>query len=213
MWNAPHCRATSPSCTSRSRQSTSRAELGAVVERATGDVADVVLVVLAEVGGVRARHGAVLAHPRDGHRRVEAAGERDADALADREGDEDLRHRARHATGGPVRPRRRLLAWVCTICVYSCAMNERHRLIAVILDRREVTSQQQLVELLAEQGVAVTQATVSRDLDRLGAVRVAGTVTWSTPCPRATSRSTRRSCSARCSARCVSIESRPTSAS
>ena len=51
-------------------------------------------------------------------------------------------------------------------------MNERHRLIAVILDRREVTSQQQLVELLAEQGVAVTQATVSRDLDRLGAVRV-----------------------------------------
>ena len=51
-------------------------------------------------------------------------------------------------------------------------MNERHRLIAVILDRREVTSQQQLVELLSEQGVAVTQATVSRDLDRLGAVRV-----------------------------------------
>jgi transcriptional regulator of arginine metabolism len=51
-------------------------------------------------------------------------------------------------------------------------MNERHRLIAVILDRREVTSQQQLVELLAEQGVAVTQATVSRDLDRLSAVRV-----------------------------------------
>jgi transcriptional regulator of arginine metabolism len=51
-------------------------------------------------------------------------------------------------------------------------MNERHRLIAVILDRREVTSQQQLVELLGEQGVAVTQATVSRDLDRLAAVRV-----------------------------------------
>ncbi len=51
-------------------------------------------------------------------------------------------------------------------------MNERHRLIAVILDRREVTSQQQLVELLSEQGVSVTQATVSRDLDRLAAVRV-----------------------------------------
>jgi transcriptional regulator of arginine metabolism len=52
------------------------------------------------------------------------------------------------------------------------AVNERHRLISIILDRREVTSQQQLVELLAEQGVMVTQATVSRDLDRLGAVRV-----------------------------------------
>ena len=51
-------------------------------------------------------------------------------------------------------------------------MNERQRLIALILDRREVTSQQQLVELLSEQKVAVTQATVSRDLDRLGAVRV-----------------------------------------
>ena len=51
-------------------------------------------------------------------------------------------------------------------------MNERQRLITIILDRREVTSQQQLVELLGEQGVAVTQATVSRDLDRLGAVRV-----------------------------------------
>ena len=51
-------------------------------------------------------------------------------------------------------------------------MNERQRLITVLLDRHEVTSQQQVVELLGEQGVAVTQATVSRDLDRLGAVRV-----------------------------------------
>ena len=44
--------------------------------------------------------------------------------------------------------------------------------IAALLERHEVTSQQQLVELLADIGVAVTQATVSRDLDRLGAVRV-----------------------------------------
>ena len=51
-------------------------------------------------------------------------------------------------------------------------MNERQRLIGIILDRREVTSQVQLVELLGTQGIAVTQATVSRDLDRLGAVRV-----------------------------------------
>ena len=72
---------------------------------------------------------------------------------------------------GPVAPAP-LACMDMRLRVYSCAMNERHRLIAVILDRREVTSQQQLVELLAEQGVAVTQATVSRDLDRLGAVRV-----------------------------------------
>jgi transcriptional regulator of arginine metabolism len=51
-------------------------------------------------------------------------------------------------------------------------VNHRQQLIAAILDRHEVTSQTQLVEELASQGVAVTQATVSRDLDRLGAVRV-----------------------------------------
>jgi transcriptional regulator of arginine metabolism len=51
-------------------------------------------------------------------------------------------------------------------------MNHRQQLIAAILDRREVTSQMQLVELLAEQGINVTQATASRDLERLGAVRV-----------------------------------------
>jgi transcriptional regulator of arginine metabolism len=51
-------------------------------------------------------------------------------------------------------------------------MNARQQLIAAILDRHDVTSQMQLVELLAAQGVIVTQATVSRDLDRLGAIRV-----------------------------------------
>ena len=51
-------------------------------------------------------------------------------------------------------------------------MNDRQRLIAVLLDRHEVTSQQQLVELLQSQKVSVTQATVSRDLDRIGAVRI-----------------------------------------
>ena len=45
-------------------------------------------------------------------------------------------------------------------------------MIASLLDRRAVASQPQLVDLLAEQGVHVTQATVSRDLERLGAVRV-----------------------------------------
>jgi transcriptional regulator of arginine metabolism len=51
-------------------------------------------------------------------------------------------------------------------------MSDRRQLIASLLDRRPVTSQPQLVELLADQGVHVTQATVSRDLERLGAVRV-----------------------------------------
>lgn len=51
-------------------------------------------------------------------------------------------------------------------------MSDRRRLIASLLDRHQVTSQPQLVELLAGAGVHVAQATVSRDLERLGAVRV-----------------------------------------
>jgi transcriptional regulator of arginine metabolism len=51
-------------------------------------------------------------------------------------------------------------------------MTDRRQLIASLLDRHAVTSQPQLLELLAGNGVNVTQATVSRDLERLGAVRV-----------------------------------------
>jgi transcriptional regulator of arginine metabolism len=51
-------------------------------------------------------------------------------------------------------------------------MPDRRQLISSLLDRASVTSQPQLVSLLADQGVHVTQATVSRDLERLGAVRV-----------------------------------------
>jgi transcriptional regulator of arginine metabolism len=51
-------------------------------------------------------------------------------------------------------------------------MNDRQRLIAELLDEHEVSTQQQLQRLLAGRGVEVTQATVSRDLDRLGAARV-----------------------------------------
>ena len=58
--------------------------LGAVAAGAIGNARQIGLVVLAEVGGVGVGDGALLAHPRHRHRRVEAAGERDADALADR---------------------------------------------------------------------------------------------------------------------------------
>ena len=45
-------------------------------------------------------------------------------------------------------------------------------MIAELLDEHEVSTQQQLQQLLAGMGVDVTQATVSRDLDRLGVMRV-----------------------------------------
>ena len=50
--------------------------------------------------------------------------------------------------------------------------NQRQHLIVRLLEDHAVTSQPQLVELLAGEGVTATQATVSRDLDDLGAVRV-----------------------------------------
>jgi transcriptional regulator of arginine metabolism len=48
----------------------------------------------------------------------------------------------------------------------------RHRRIAEILERVPVGSQAALSALLAADGLGVTQATLSRDLDELGAVKV-----------------------------------------
>lgn len=50
--------------------------------------------------------------------------------------------------------------------------NQRQHLITKLLEAQVVTSQTQLVALLADQGVEATQTTVSRDLEDLGAVKV-----------------------------------------
>jgi len=52
------------------------------------------------------------------------------------------------------------------------AKTQRQHLVAKMLAQHVVTSQEALVELLAGEGVAATQATVSRDLDDLGAIKV-----------------------------------------
>ncbi|WP_420450359.1 arginine repressor [Ilumatobacter sp.] len=49
---------------------------------------------------------------------------------------------------------------------------QRQSAIARIVGDHEVTSQPQLIELLAAEGLEATQATVSRDLDDIGAVKV-----------------------------------------
>jgi transcriptional regulator of arginine metabolism len=49
---------------------------------------------------------------------------------------------------------------------------QRQHRISQLLEGRAVTSQVQLVELLEEQGIEATQATVSRDLEEMGAVKV-----------------------------------------
>jgi len=50
-------------------------------------------------------------------------------------------------------------------------IQRQHRL-SLLLEEHPVTSQLQLVELLAAEGFTATQATVSRDLEDLGAVKV-----------------------------------------
>jgi transcriptional regulator of arginine metabolism len=49
---------------------------------------------------------------------------------------------------------------------------ERQRAVRELVGRHPVSSQQELVELLATRGFAVTQATVSRDIAELGLVKV-----------------------------------------
>jgi len=48
----------------------------------------------------------------------------------------------------------------------------RQATIGRLIGEHEVTSQPQLIELLAEEGIDATQATVSRDLDDIGAIKV-----------------------------------------
>lgn len=55
--------------------------------------------------------------------------------------------------------------------INGISKNERHDRIRGLLAEHHVSSQAQLVDLLAADGIEATQATVSRDLDELGAVK------------------------------------------
>ena len=54
----------------------------------------------------------------------------------------------------------------------TLAKTQRQHRVARIIEQHAVPNQGRLVELLAADGVEATQATVSRDLDDLGAVKV-----------------------------------------
>jgi transcriptional regulator of arginine metabolism len=61
---------------------------------------------------------------------------------------------------------------------------QRQHRVARLLEEQAVSSQAQLVELLAADGVVATQATVSRDLEELGALKVripGGTMAYAIP--------------------------------
>lgn len=49
---------------------------------------------------------------------------------------------------------------------------QRQTTISRLIGDHEVTSQPELIELLAAEGIEATQATVSRDLDDIGAIKV-----------------------------------------
>jgi transcriptional regulator of arginine metabolism len=60
----------------------------------------------------------------------------------------------------------------------------RHRRIVELLSRQRVRSQADLARLLGDDGVSVTQATLSRDLVELGAVRIrdeSGSLVYAVP--------------------------------
>lgn len=58
------------------------------------------------------------------------------------------------------------------VATRTLAKPQRQHRVALLLADHAVTSQAQLVELLAAEGVVATQATVSRDLEDLGAIKV-----------------------------------------
>ncbi|MCI2976440.1 MAG: arginine repressor [Ferrimicrobium sp.] len=54
------------------------------------------------------------------------------------------------------------------------AKNQRQYRIAKLISQTPISAQQQIVDMLAKEGITATQATVSRDLDELGAIKVKG---------------------------------------
>ena len=61
---------------------------------------------------------------------------------------------------------------------------QRQHRIARLLEEQAISSQGQIVDMLASEGVLATQATVSRDLEDLGAVKVripGGTMAYAVP--------------------------------
>src|SRR5215207_9685152 len=52
--------------------------------------------------------------------------------------------------------------------------SERHELILKVIASRPIGRQDELAQLLGDAGVSVTQASISRDLDELGIVKVGG---------------------------------------
>lgn len=51
---------------------------------------------------------------------------------------------------------------------------QRHKLIIKIVSEQEISTQNELVKVLLDMGLDITQATVSRDINDIGLIKVAG---------------------------------------
>jgi len=79
-----------------------------------------------------------------------------------------------------------VFAYLCKyVHIYAMAdlKERRQRAIADLIRSRALASQEDLAERLTKQGFAVTQATISRDLEQIGAVKVRrdGQLSYSLP--------------------------------
>ena len=70
------------------------------------------------------------------------------------------------------RPTRRVSEFRASEAIQMSTKQRRQQTIARLIGQRAVGNQPQLLQLLADEGIAATQATVSRDLDELGAIKV-----------------------------------------
>lgn len=77
-----------------------------------------------------------------------------------------------HAPTGPIRSVAACRTGRLPGDVAVSVRQQRQQAIARLIGQRRVTTQPQLLELLAAAGIVATQATVSRDLDELGVIKV-----------------------------------------
>src|SRR5690242_18986406 len=76
-----------------------------------------------------------------------------------------------------------IYASICIMMRMADLKERRQRAIADLIRTRTLASQEELAERLSKQGFAVTQATISRDLEQIGAVKVRrdGQLSYSLP--------------------------------
>ena len=83
------------------------------------------------------------------------------------------------------------------VVLVKLTKTQRQHRVSQILEKEGVTSQAELVKMLADEGVEATQVTVSRDLEELGAVKVrrpGGALVYALPATQTNGRNQSSTC-------------------